>query len=258
MGDYGSGEAKRRRDHRLRMHWRHEQLTLQMALAAALHHSRDVGPVSYNAPRSQRTARQGSGGASSTTPQPELFSLYEEEPGGARPGSVTDPAPHVRVERHVVEHRIEACPFVQILNAPVPQGGNQLVEAFRHLDLHSPSRLPKCPRSRLHAVVVAGAGFPWCRRRNSWWKCRNSCRLPFSSSSRSLTLLDVLKGFSLDRIILWCGSRSLTLQFRLVVVEFPEVFKALSLDMWSRPLTFQLHAVVSGVFKVFSQNTVQQ
>ena len=43
----------------LRTHWRHEQLTLQMAPAAALHHSRDVEPESYNAPRSQRTARAG-------------------------------------------------------------------------------------------------------------------------------------------------------------------------------------------------------
>ena len=58
-GDHGSGAAKRRRDSRLRMHWRHEQLALQMALAAALHHSRDVGPVSYNGVRSQRTARAG-------------------------------------------------------------------------------------------------------------------------------------------------------------------------------------------------------
>ena len=56
-GDHEGGAAKRRLDRRLRMHWRHEQLTLQMALAAALHHSCDVGPVSYNALRSQRTAR---------------------------------------------------------------------------------------------------------------------------------------------------------------------------------------------------------
>ena len=56
-GDHEGGAAKRRRDRRLRMHWRHEQLTLQMALAAALHHSRDVGPVTYNAPRRQKTAR---------------------------------------------------------------------------------------------------------------------------------------------------------------------------------------------------------
>ena len=99
-GDLNSGAAKRRRDRRLRMHWRHDQLALQMALAAALHHSRDVGPVSYNALRSQRTARAGEWGREQNntaetrdppTPQPELFSLFEEEPGGARPGSVTDP-----------------------------------------------------------------------------------------------------------------------------------------------------------------------
>ena len=58
MADRDSA-AKRRRDRRLRMHWRHEQLSLQMALAAALHHSRDVGPVTNNARRSQRTARAG-------------------------------------------------------------------------------------------------------------------------------------------------------------------------------------------------------
>ena len=51
--------AKRRRDRRLRVHWRHEQLTLRMVLAAALHHSRDVGPVMYNTLRSQKTARAG-------------------------------------------------------------------------------------------------------------------------------------------------------------------------------------------------------
>ena len=43
--------AKRRRDRRLRMHWRNEKLTLQMALAAALRLSRDVGLVMNNAPR---------------------------------------------------------------------------------------------------------------------------------------------------------------------------------------------------------------
>ena len=61
-GDHEGGAAWRRRQRRLRMHWRHEQLTLQMALAAALHHSRDVGPVSYPALRSQKTARAGGGG----------------------------------------------------------------------------------------------------------------------------------------------------------------------------------------------------
>ena len=39
------------------MQWRHEQFTLQIVLAAALRHSRDVGPESYHALRMQRTAR---------------------------------------------------------------------------------------------------------------------------------------------------------------------------------------------------------
>ena len=81
---------------------------------------------------------------------------------------------------------------------------------------HSSSGLLPCPRSlwtvsdcHLHPDVLAGAFFPSARRRrNSWWKCRNSCRLPFCSSSRSLTFLEVLGVFSLDRIICWCGSRS--------------------------------------------------
>ena len=35
----GSGAARRRRDRRLRMHWRHEQLSLRMLRASMGHHS---------------------------------------------------------------------------------------------------------------------------------------------------------------------------------------------------------------------------
>ena len=97
-----------------------------------------------------------------------------------------------------------------------------------------PSRLSKCRRSCLMMFLcdVPVATRSWW---NSWWKCRR-----FSTSSSN--------GFR---------SRSTTIQFRMVVVELLEVFKAFSLDLWSRPLTFQLHAVVFVVFKVFSQNRVQ-
>ena len=61
-GDHERGAAWRRRQRRPQMHWRHEQLTLQMALTAASHHSRDVRPVSFFAPRSLKTARAGEGG----------------------------------------------------------------------------------------------------------------------------------------------------------------------------------------------------
>ena len=98
------GAAKRRRDRRLRMHWRHEQLTLQMALAAALHHSRDGGPVTYIALRSQKTARAEAtydalrSQMSSVAGDTELFSLYEEELGGTQAAG-TGPAAHRGTER---------------------------------------------------------------------------------------------------------------------------------------------------------------
>ena len=52
--------ARRRRERRLRMHWRHERLSVAMALADALHHSAQprVKPgkaVQYDAPRRQMT-----------------------------------------------------------------------------------------------------------------------------------------------------------------------------------------------------------
>ena len=43
MAERDCGAARRRRERRARQHRRFEQLTLQMALSAALHHSRDGG-----------------------------------------------------------------------------------------------------------------------------------------------------------------------------------------------------------------------
>ena len=44
---------------------------MRAALAAALHHSCEVGPGTNDAPRGQTTARE--------TEEPELFTLFEEE-----------------------------------------------------------------------------------------------------------------------------------------------------------------------------------
>ena len=40
----GTSAARRKRERRLRSWWRHEQQSVRAAVAAALHHSRDVGP----------------------------------------------------------------------------------------------------------------------------------------------------------------------------------------------------------------------
>ena len=62
-----------------------------MALAAALHQSRYVGPVACDALRRQKTARaEATNNAlrsqvTSAAGDTEFFSLYEEELGGTRP-----------------------------------------------------------------------------------------------------------------------------------------------------------------------------
>ena len=159
-GDHGSGAAKRRRDRRLRMHWRHEQLALQMALAAALHHSRDVRPVTNNSLRSQRTARAGRGA------REELHGYAPEDPplpsppplppflaGGWCP-ALCDGRRGVRVGRHQPpggQHRCLRCCrcgfcgapwsrletsflFVPALADSVPQMVDQLVAVLARYD----------------------------------------------------------------------------------------------------------------------------
>ena len=112
----GTGSARRRRERRLRMHWHHEQLTLKMALAAAIHHSCDVGPELYNALRSQTTARaRGEEYALNytakirKTPPPaaaatEFYPLTPDEGGGLaagrRPLALAEPRPQGQVEQH--------------------------------------------------------------------------------------------------------------------------------------------------------------
>ena len=48
-----------------------------------------------------------------------------------RPAPLLEVLPQVRVLRHTVEQRIEHTPYVQILDAPVPQMVEQLVDFFK-------------------------------------------------------------------------------------------------------------------------------
>ena len=85
-----------------------------------------------------------------------------------------------------------------------------------------------------------------------------------------MTLLDVLKVFSLDRIIRWCGSRWWTLQFLMVAVGLiEEVFKVHAQERIQRrfleqsTLKFQFRVVevfarVSGPQDRVQRRTVQQ
>ena len=125
------GAAWRRRQRRLRSMLRHERQTVAMELAAALHHSR--GGLGMNVGlRAQKTASAGPA---------EFFDLFSHDgrhEGEGRPAALLEPRPQEGVQRHVVECAIEVFPFVQILDVPVPQVGDQLPNILHFFSTFSP------------------------------------------------------------------------------------------------------------------------
>ena len=67
-----------------------------------------------------------------------FFHLYDEEDAlcGARPASLAEPqGPQERVQWHTVEQLSEVAPMVQILDDPVPQTVEQLVDVPKIIDI---------------------------------------------------------------------------------------------------------------------------
>ena len=80
-------------------------------------------------------------------PQPVLFSLYEEEPGGRRPASLAEPpGPQERVQRHTLEQLAEVAPMVPSLAVPEPQMVDQLVAMIKHVDSVVPGQIIAVPK----------------------------------------------------------------------------------------------------------------
>ena len=123
-----------------------------MALAAALHHSRDVGPVTYNTLRSQKTARaEATNNAprsqmSSVAGDTEFFSLFEDELGGTRPDRLYEVRPQERDQRHTVEQIVDTVLFVPSLDVLVPQMENQLVDVCPLFDVLIPEQAIEVPK----------------------------------------------------------------------------------------------------------------
>ena len=65
------------------------------------------------------------------TPQPELFSLEDEVGGGQQAPLSEFAGGQGKVERHVVEDLGELAPLVQILDLPVPQVVDKMLDALR-------------------------------------------------------------------------------------------------------------------------------
>ena len=124
-----SGAAQRPRKERLRAAWQHEQQSVAKALAAFTHHS---------ALRGRKKARAGE-------EESEVYYTAEvdeeDAEGGVRPGVLAEPRPQARVQRHTLEHIadfVRFAPMVQILDAPVPQMGDQLPDIMRFFDTLTP------------------------------------------------------------------------------------------------------------------------
>ena len=141
-GERDSGAAKRRRERRLRSWLKHEQQTVRMALAEALHHSSGTTPskrdsrvvegAKYDALRGQKTVTRA--GEGEVREEHQALRGQTRLPPGMRPALLVEVQPQGRVGRHFPEHMAELAPLVQILDAPVPQLGEQL--HLQHLQAH--------------------------------------------------------------------------------------------------------------------------
>ena len=112
--------ARRRRERQLRSFLRHEELSVKMALARALHHSAQRVEV----PREVEEQVLHAGPRAQKTPPP-----------GTRPASLAEPqGPQERILRRTVEQFVDLAPMVQILDAPVPQLVEQLADVLVRVD----------------------------------------------------------------------------------------------------------------------------
>ena len=113
-----------------------------MALATVEHHS--YGPTANDALRGQRTVtRAGEGEVREE--HKALRGLTRLHPG-MRPALLVEVQPLGRVGRHFAEHLAELAPLVQILDAPVPQVVDNVMDAFKFLDQPMTEQVIEVPR----------------------------------------------------------------------------------------------------------------
>ena len=195
-----SGAAQRRKLRRLRAALRHEQQSIAMALASALHHSADkTTRAQYNAPRGQKNAGT------------ECYELSDEDvvpARGSRPPCLGEPRGHRSGISSVPWSRLPFMPlwyrFWMSLWRRWENSWWTCSSSLMRSHL-LPSRLSKCPRSSLSASrrEPRFASRSW---RNSWWKSRRSYHSEDRVQqvpSRSLILpVEVFKVFAQDRVLL--------------------------------------------------------
>ena len=97
--DGAKSSAWRRRQRRLRSWLEHDRQTVAMELAAALHHSRDVGPGSHIGLWAQKTASSGQ--------RPGVLTELEPQGGAVTVGYVAAPVPLLKMSSMAGDERID-------------------------------------------------------------------------------------------------------------------------------------------------------
>ena len=163
-GELAMGASKRRRERRLRSWKKNERQTVRMVLAETVHHSSAPFPPKFkeewvgrheqhDALRGQNTARTREAtyytSKTSVAGDTAFFLLFDEEDAvwGTRPTGLVEPqGPQERVQRHAVEQLADFAPMVQILDVPVPQMVDQLVDVLKLLDTAIPEHVIAVPK----------------------------------------------------------------------------------------------------------------
>ena len=191
----------------------------------------------------------------------------------ARPSPLVEVRPQGRVQRHTVEHIVDACPFVQILDVPVPQmetsiGKKKMLQRDRHSDPGAGYRSARdLPRQSSTAFCGASSS---AEGGTVDGKCPPLSLFPRSSSRLRrkfltfqflvLVVVEVFKVFIQD-LARWSVQWNRALTFQFLVVVPVEVFKVFLPDraphsvLWSRTLIFQFPVLVPVV--VFPQDRVR-
>ena len=144
-----AGQRQRRR--RLRAALRHERHSIAMALAEKLHRtSRGQRIPSARVEENEMNFAMGQ-----MTPPPRAaaadYCPMTLEAGvrlaaRGRPIPLVEVRPQGRVQRLTVEHTVDVSPLVQVLDVPLPQMGDQLVEFLKMHDTVTPEQVIALPK----------------------------------------------------------------------------------------------------------------
>ena len=168
--DSAPGAAMRRRQRKLRQFLRHERLSVAMALAEFTHHTAPRRPTMARARGEESDEMNNAMGQKTPLPRAASTVYFSLDDDGdvlaARPVPLVEVRPLPVAQRHAAAHVEDIVPYVQILDVPVPQLGDRVVDLLRAgacragyrraQDLSGPNPTAFCGLSSAEGRTVGG------------------------------------------------------------------------------------------------------